>query len=81
MLEFATFAQASGQAEQAASLYSAAMLQVERPGTPLPPNVQADHDARLHALRFTLGESEFALLWSEGAGLSLEQAIDFAAVL
>jgi predicted ATPase/DNA-binding SARP family transcriptional activator/predicted negative regulator of RcsB-dependent stress response len=81
LVGIATLAQASGQSAQSARLYGAAMHQGERLGTPLPPNVQADHDTRLRALRAALGESEFERLWSEGAALSLEQAIDFAAVL
>jgi hypothetical protein len=73
--------QASGHSERAARLYGVVMTHYERSGTPLPPNVLSDHEAHLGALRTALGETEFARLWAEGAALSLEQAIEFAAVL
>ena len=81
LLGFASLEQASGHPERAARLYGAGMTHLEVSGTPLAPNVQSDYEDSVRALRAALGESDFARLWAEGAALSLEQAIDFAAVL
>jgi len=81
LMGFAVLEQASGNPERAVRLYSAVTAQNTCLGTPLPPNVQGDFDARIEALRAALGESAFANLWAEGAALSLEQASDYAAVL
>ncbi len=81
LLGFAALEQVCGHPENAIRLYGAVLIQCERLGTPLPPNVKADYDAHLHALRAAVGETEFARLWAEGTALSVEQAIEFAAVL
>jgi len=81
LMAFAMLEQGSGNPERAARLYGAVMAHFECLGTPLPPNVQGDFDARIERLRAALGESVFVNLWAEGATLSLEQASDYAAVL
>ncbi len=81
LMGIATLEQASGQPERAARLYGAVMTHFERFGTPLPPNSQSDYEAHIRTLSAEIGETEFARLWSEGVALSLEQAIEFAAVL
>ena len=81
LLGFATLAQTTDKPACATRLYGAVMTRFETFGTPLPPNIQSDYEERVRALRAALGENEFACLWAEGAALSVEQAIDLAAVL
>jgi len=44
-------------------------------GTPLPPLYRAGHERSVAAARAQLGEQAFAVAWSEGYGITWEQAL------
>ena len=51
----------------------------EEIGSPLPPNAQPDHDARMAAARAALGDdAAFDRAWAEGQALTRVQAIELA---
>jgi tetratricopeptide (TPR) repeat protein len=74
----AGLALAQGQTERAARLYSAAASLREAIGSPLGPLGQAELDEDVAAIRKALGETSFARAWTEGAALTLEQALRYA---
>jgi DNA-binding CsgD family transcriptional regulator len=47
-------------------------------GCPRPPVDRPAHDAAVAGLRQALGDEDFATAWSEGAGLTLDDAVAYA---
>jgi Flp pilus assembly protein TadD len=70
----ARLAQAVGQLERAALLWSAAQALRTAIRAPLPPHEQPSRDALLDALRQALGEASFQAAWETGCRLPWPQA-------
>jgi predicted ATPase len=70
-------AEADGQMEDAAWLFSAA----DSLGLPLEPTVRQEHERRVAAVRAALGEEAFAAAWARGQALRPEQAVAEALAL
>ena len=68
----------SGKPERATTLLGAAATHSLQSGTPIPPNLQADHDLLLESLRSTLGDARFTAGWTVGGSMTLDQAIAMA---
>jgi predicted ATPase/DNA-binding XRE family transcriptional regulator len=68
---------AVGQAERAARLLSAAETLYDTIGLPWP-EMRADYDRYVAAVRAQLGEATFAAAWAEGQAMTQEQAIAYA---
>jgi predicted ATPase/DNA-binding SARP family transcriptional activator/Tfp pilus assembly protein PilF len=66
------------QARRGAYLVSAAEALRTAIDGPMPPSDRTQHDTLLAQARTALGEENFALAWSEGGALSLEQVIEYA---
>lgn len=69
---------ARDDAPLAARLFAAADALRQRSATPMTPDEQTYYDSELAILHNELDADEFSSLWSEGAGLTTEQAIDLA---
>jgi DNA-binding CsgD family transcriptional regulator len=67
-----------GSRSYAARLLAAADAMRQRMGHGRFPMYQAGYDAALSAVREALGDGDFDTAWSEGAGLSTEEAIAYA---
>lgn len=67
-------AEAAGQMEHAASLFSAAAAL----GLPVEPAVRQEHERQVAAVHAALGEEVFAAAWAMGQALSPEQAVAMA---
>jgi ATP/maltotriose-dependent transcriptional regulator MalT len=65
-------------AERAARLLGGAQALQATTGAPAPPSELADYQRTEADARASLGAERFATLWSEGAALSLEEAIEYA---
>ncbi len=63
---------------EAARLYAAADAGRELLGYPRPPVDRPDHAAAVARLRASLGGEQFATAWSEGAALTLDEAVSYA---
>ncbi|MBK8782628.1 MAG: tetratricopeptide repeat protein [Anaerolineales bacterium] len=71
-------AAALGDAKRAARLWGAASAWREASNEPLPLTFQKDYAASITQARTQLGEKVYASAWSEGHGMSPEQAIALA---
>jgi non-specific serine/threonine protein kinase len=75
----AEVAAARGEPERAARLLGAAAAQREAVGHPrCPPSERAHYERILTAVRETLGEAVFELVWLAGCSMTVEQAVAFA---
>jgi DNA-binding CsgD family transcriptional regulator len=74
----ARLAQRAGSHVEAARLYAASDTARAAIGYPRPPIDHAAHDAAVSGLRTVLGADEFDAAWSEGAALSLDDAVAYA---
>jgi len=74
----AGLALARGKPADAARLYAAADALREAVGAPRPPRSRTAHEEAIGTLRRQLGEDAFAAPWTEGRGLTLEQACEHA---
>jgi predicted ATPase len=72
---FAGLALRQGQPARAARLFGAAEALRAALGAPLPPSERADYDRGVATARAQLGEVTLAAAWTEGAAMTLEQAI------
>jgi predicted ATPase/DNA-binding CsgD family transcriptional regulator len=72
---FAGAAGMLGQPEQAAHLFGASEIALERLGAFLQPNDQREIDSMIAAVRAQLDETTFQAAWAEGRALTLEQAV------
>ena len=63
---------------EAARLYAASDAGRERMGYPRPPVDHAGHEAAVACLRASLGDERLAAAWSEGAALTLDDAVAYA---
>jgi predicted ATPase/DNA-binding CsgD family transcriptional regulator len=68
----------AGSDREAARLFGAAHAARLQRGIPRLKTLDADHERRLVAVREALGESDFQAAWSEGAALTIEEAIAYA---
>lgn len=75
---FGFIALAQDHPERALTLFAAADRLRERSGTPMTPDEQAYFDGELERLRQHLDSHRFDSLWSEGAALTMEQAVQMA---
>ncbi len=64
-----------GETTWAVRLLAAAAALRDSLGTPLPPLYRAGHERSVAAARAQLGEQAFAVAWSEGYGITWEQAL------
>jgi non-specific serine/threonine protein kinase len=71
----AAVAVAQGQPQRAARLIGAAEALRASSSAPLPPEDRTKYDRSVAAVRTTLGEEAFAVAWTEGRALSLEDAV------
>ena len=71
-------AMAEGQATRATRLLGAAAGAREAIGWPLPPSAREEQDQISAAARSKLDGETFAVAWSEGQVMSLEQAVAYA---
>jgi DNA-binding CsgD family transcriptional regulator len=74
----AYIAAGAGMHRDAARLLGAADAARVRTGGARFKTLDADHEARLAAVRDSLGESDFQAAWDEGAALTIEEAIAYA---
>jgi DNA-binding CsgD family transcriptional regulator len=63
---------------EAARLHAASDAGRERMCYPRPPVDRAEQDAEVASLRASLGEEDLAAAWSEGAELTLDEAVAYA---
>ncbi len=75
---FGFIALAQGQHERALALFAAAGRIREKSATPMTPDEQRYFDEQLGKLRQALDAVRFGSIWSEGAALTTEQAIQLA---
>lgn len=75
---FAKVAIRLGTMETAVRLIGAANSLRQEIGAPLDPAEQAELDQDLLAIHNSLEEKEFAVAWSDGSGMTLEQALTYA---
>ncbi|MBE7549953.1 MAG: tetratricopeptide repeat protein [Anaerolineales bacterium] len=71
-------AEEKGQPERAARLFGAVEAQREAIQTGLAYADRIEEDRHLDAVRAQLDESTFAVAWTEGRAMTLEQAVDYA---
>ena len=76
--ELAAMAAGQGHHGRAARLYSAAGALREAIGSPLSPVEVRAQDRRLAAVRAELGEAAFAEAWTDGRGMSADDAVTLA---
>jgi hypothetical protein len=69
---------ATGTAERAVWMFSAAAALRETIGVPLPRCSRADHERHMAALRAASLDQALAAAWEAGRALSLDEAIAFA---
>jgi predicted ATPase len=74
----AAVASAMGDAEEAAKLFGAAEALRESLKTPLPPAEKETYEMRVLETRRKLDGSAFAVAWSWGRAMTLEEALDHA---
>ena len=67
-----------GRGERAARLLAAAETLRREIGINVPPAERTDYEARLDAIRTSLGPEAFAAAWAEGQAMRMEQAIAYA---
>jgi len=67
-----------GEASRAATLLAAAQGLRELINFPLPDNEQGKYHRNIASIRSSLGEEVFAVAWSAGLSMKLDQAIDYA---
>ena len=78
LLGVAIGASSQGKLAHAASLFGAAEILSETMGFQLPPGQRENYEHLVSAARDQLDETIFTTAWSEGRGLSMEQAISYA---
>ena len=71
----ADVAMVQGDPAWAAKLWGAAETLREAMGAPIPPVYRADYERSVSVARTRLGEKAFAVTWSEGRTMSLEQIL------
>jgi predicted ATPase/class 3 adenylate cyclase len=75
---FGFIALAQNQTERAVQLFAGANTLRKKDGTSMTPDEQAYFDQRLASLQGTMGRTEFERQWSNGAILSMGEAIELA---
>jgi non-specific serine/threonine protein kinase len=68
---------AVGDLVGAARLFGAADAFLQQSGALLDPNDQPEHDRNVTFVRTALGAAAFAAAWSEGQGMTLDQAVAY----
>jgi len=68
----------SGQPESAAWMLSAAQAARDRIGSPVPPVLYMWHEQDVSATRAALGPAAFAVAWTQGQAMTLDEAITYA---
>jgi hypothetical protein len=64
--------------QRAAKLFGAAEALREKVHAPMTDYEQIEYDQSVDELRSMLAETEFNTFWTEGRGMTMEQAIEFA---
>ncbi len=67
-----------GKLERAATLFAAAANTRQTIGSPIMPSDRAEYDDHLATARVQLGKDRFSVVWTEGRGMTLEQAVEYA---
>jgi len=75
---FACVAGAEGDAERAARLWGAAQALHETKGIPRDIDFLAEADARISAVRLSMGEEAWEEAWRKGGAMTIEEAIAYA---
>jgi predicted ATPase/class 3 adenylate cyclase len=75
---FAFIAKAQSQAERAVRLLGSAEALREKSNSHMTPQEHIEYDRQVAGLRAGIDENAFALLWSEGRSMTMEQAIQLA---
>ncbi|MCW3099618.1 MAG: adenylate/guanylate cyclase protein [Chthonomonadaceae bacterium] len=75
---FALLSLKETQEERGIRLWGAAAMLRETIGSPLPPADREKQEHEAAAVREVLGEDAFALAWTEGRAMTMEQAIEYA---
>jgi len=76
--QLAAVALALRQSNRAVYLWGAAQALRERVSAPRAPADRDEHDRRVNAARAALNEEAFAIAWSQGQNMTLDQAIAYA---
>jgi predicted ATPase/class 3 adenylate cyclase/Tfp pilus assembly protein PilF len=77
---FACVAGAIGETERAARLWGAAQVLYETKGIPRDIDFLAEADARISAVRLSMGEEEWEEAWRKGRVMTLDEAVSCALV-
>jgi hypothetical protein len=75
---FACLAGAEGEAERAARLWGAAQALHETQGIPRDTDFLAEADARISAVRSSMGEEVWEEAWRKGRAMTLDEAVSYA---
>ena len=75
---FGFIALAQNQNEHALQLFAAANALREQANRPMTPDEQVYFDGQLKSLREKMDPTKFDSIWSQGFGMTMEQAIEFA---
>jgi len=75
---FACVAGAKGEAQRAARLWGAAQILHETKGIPRDTDFLAEADARISAVRSSMGEEEWEEAWRKGRTMTLNEAVSYA---
>jgi hypothetical protein len=75
---FACLAGAQGETERAARLWGAAQSLHETKGIPRDLDFLAEADARISAVRSSMGEKAWEEAWRKGRAMTLEEAVSYA---
>jgi hypothetical protein len=76
--ELAAVASMMGQPKRAPRLFGAAMALREAIGASLPPGERSTYERLIATARAQLDEATFAMAWTEGHVMTLEQAVAYA---
>jgi hypothetical protein len=69
---------AKGEAQRAARLWGAAQALHETKGIPRDTDFLAEADARISAVRSSMGEEAWEKAWRKGRGMTLDEAVSYA---
>ena len=75
---FACLAGAEGEAERAGRLWGAAQALHETRGIPRDPDFLGEADARISAVRLSMGEEEWEEACRKGRAITLDEAVSYA---
>jgi len=75
LIAVADVAIGQGQPQLATRLWAAAEALREAIGSPIPPDLQAQHDRQIAAAHDSLGDAAFEKAWKEGWAMTVEEAI------